>query len=92
MKIFILNLWKIILGNKSFTRIIGLILLIPPILSVFFFLLDVFGFGCEITQFEYLSAEWIGYYDNGGFTSSLPLYLGLMGAIGAYLIKGTDNN
>lgn len=107
MKIFILNLWKIILGNKSFTRIIGLILLIPPILSVFFFLLNVFGFGCEITQFEYLSGDWSGnltvryaptynsdaggFAGGAGYTSSLPFYLGFMGAVGAYLIKGTDN-
>ena len=88
MKIFISNLWKIILGNKSFTRITGLVLLIRPILSVFFFLLNVFGSSCEITQFENLSGDWPGNLtvhfaptynsDTGGFageagyTSSLP--------------------
>lgn len=55
MKIFISNLWEIILRNKSFTRITGLVLLIRPILSVFFFLLNVFGFGCEIHNLKILA-------------------------------------
>lgn len=106
MKSSIFKLWKIIIGDKSFTRIIGILLLIPPILSVFFFLLSVFGLDCDLIQFENLSEVWRGGYEvyyapeysskaggfagGAGYTSSLPFYLGFMGAIGAYLIKDTD--
>lgn len=79
MKMFFLKLWIIILGDKSCSRIIGLLLLLPSIISVLFVLINVFGFG-----FYSFGDLWDDY------TSSFPFYLGFMGAIGAYLIKGTD--
>lgn len=108
MRTLLFNLWSLFIGDKSFSIILGLILLVPPIINILFFLLNILGLGCKITQFEYLSDKWYGYVciyssptynpDAGGFaggagcTSSLPLYSSFMGTVGAYLIKGTDNN
>ena len=60
MKLLFKKLWISILGDKSFARIIGIIFLVPPILSVLFFLLSVCGFNCDIIQFECLSESWKG--------------------------------
>ena len=41
-------------------------------------------------QMEQFGRHWVGAYDSGdggGFTSSLPIYIGLMAIAGAYLIK-----
>lgn len=41
-------------------------------------------------QMEQFGRHWVGAYDSGdggGFTSSLPIYIGLMALAGAYLIK-----
>ena len=78
-------------------RIFGIILLIPPILGVLLFLLNLFvkdpGSIAALTN---LSWKWTGSYDysieggGGGFTSAAPIYLGLMAIAGAILLKGTD--
>jgi hypothetical protein len=90
-------------------RVFGIILLIPPILCVFLFLINlIFGNdGGDITGLDNLSENWTGSYfegrglgrysrdgvtfpGSGGFTSSAPIYLGLMAIAGALLLKGTD--
>ena len=84
--------------NIKLERIFGIILLIPPILCVLLFLLNLFiknpGSVSELTN---LSGMWTGNvnYDaqtggGGGFTSAAPIYLGLMAIAGALLLKGTD--
>lgn len=82
--------------NIPLRKKIGFILLIPAIWSVMSFsLITVFGetLNDEIEsrlQMEQFGRHWVGAYDSGdggGFTSSLPIYIGLMALAGAYLIK-----
>jgi hypothetical protein len=72
-------------------RVIGIILLIPPVIGVLLFTLNLFSndFG-RIVELRNLSGEWTGSYDNGGYTSAAPIYLGLMAIAGSILLKGTD--
>lgn len=72
-------------------RIFGIILLIPPFIGVFLFLLNLLSSDAgKIPELKNLSSEWTGSYDTGGYTSAAPIYLGLMAIAGAYLLKGTD--
>lgn len=76
--------------------IAGFILLIPPLLSVFLFLINVYDLNPgSISKLEGIeSLTWTGdyYVDNdgggAGYQSPIPIYLGLMAIGGAYLIKG----
>lgn len=82
-------------------RVIGIILLIPPLLGVFLFLLNLFfGNIDDIVTMSNLSQRWSGrmewaYTGNAGagagYTSSTPIYLGLMAIAGAVLLKGSGN-
>ncbi|MBL7863163.1 MAG: hypothetical protein JNJ65_18530 [Cyclobacteriaceae bacterium] len=73
-------------------KVIGYILLIPPILSVALFVLQIY-FGQELKVFNITSpfflSAWTGFIGGtgGGYTSLLPLYFGIMAIAGAYLIK-----
>ena len=71
-------------------KIIGYILLTPPVLSVFLFMANIFGFNVT-PVFIKLALEWTGALNTGsgggGYTSALPFYFGLMAIAGAYLIK-----
>ncbi len=72
-------------------RMLGCILLIPPLLSVFLFVLSVFsnhdrGYSSNTIQLGHLGSIWSGAGD-GGWTSAAPLYLGLMAIAGAILIS-----
>jgi hypothetical protein len=72
----------------NFSRIIGYILLVPPLLSVLLFLAQLLSGDKLLMKFIY--TFWTGQLDlnnGGGFTSALPLYFGLMAIAGAYLIK-----
>lgn len=78
-------------------RIIGIILLLPPILSVLLFFFNLLSNDMgNIVGMRNLSSEWTGTYgyarDNGGggYTSAAPIFLGLMAIAGALLLKGTD--
>jgi hypothetical protein len=74
-------------------RIIGIILLIPPTLSVVLFLLNLLSRGNgDIVEMRNLSSNWSGniYGPGGGFTSATPIYFGLMAIGGAILLRGTD--
>ena len=59
----------------------GIVLLIPGIISVFIFLISLFG---RIDLFENLSNDWTGFGDS---ISALPFYFGLTSICGAYLVK-----
>ena len=80
--------------NIRLERILGIILLIPPILGVFMFILSLFT--QDLGQMNNLSSKWTGRLDydsdggGGGYTSAAPIYLGLMAIAGALLLKGTD--
>jgi hypothetical protein len=74
-------------------RIFGIVLLIPPAIGVILFLLNlVSNDPGNIPELRNLSNNWTGDYDSdgGGYTSSAPIYLGLMAIAGALLLKGTD--
>ena len=78
-------------------RILGIILLIPPIIGVILFLLNLLSNDLgDIPKMENLSDNWTGKYGyaseggGGGYTSATPIYLGLMAIAGALLLKGTD--
>lgn len=79
---------------------IGFTLLLPAIWSVISFsLITVFGenlnddpiyddpFIESRVQMENFGADWTGNMEEGGYSSSLPIYIGLMAIAGAYLIK-----
>ena len=92
-------------GRKiKLERIFGIILLVPPILGVFMFLLGLLF--TNNVGLSNLSVYWNGYAYAGntgdefsvgvegngfGFTPGLPIYFGLMAIAGAILLKGTDN-
>lgn len=83
--------------NIRLERILGIILLIPPIIGVFLFLLNLLSNDIgDIPEMRNLSAEWTGAYGyrdgGGGYTSAAPIYLGLMAIAGAMLLKGTEKN
>lgn len=79
----------------NFQGVIGIILLIPPLLSVIFFLLSVFSSDTgssysstgKVPQLKNLSSDWTGSFDTGGYTSAAPIYLGLMAIGGAILLS-----
>lgn len=75
-------------------RVLGIVLLIPPVIGVLLFLINLFfDRPGDIPELENLSREWTGTYgDNGGYTSAAPIYLGLMAIAGAILLKGTDRS
>ena len=69
----------------SIERVIGIIFLIPPILGVIFFILNVFISRVgNIPELSNLGSEWTG---SGGYMSAAPVYLGLMAIAGAMLLK-----
>lgn len=72
-------------------RVFGIILLIPPILSVgLFFINLIMDNPGDIPELRNLSSKWTGSFDNGGYASTAPIYFGLMAIAGAILLKGTD--
>lgn len=66
--------------NKEIPKIVGYVLLTPPLLSVLLFL------GQFLTGYDALIDMSKGYGWTGN-TSPLPIYFGLMAIAGAYLIK-----
>jgi hypothetical protein len=78
--------------NVKLERVLGIILLIPPVIGVLLFLLNLMDQNIgDIPEMKNLSSEWTGDADRGGgYTSAAPIYLGLMAIAGAFLLKGTD--
>lgn len=87
-----------LLSLYNWERIVGLLLLLPPLLSVFLFILDLFcGPINDIVTMQNLSKNWtarISWEYTGtntgagaGATSATPIYLGLMAIAGSILLK-----
>ncbi|MFA7381260.1 MAG: hypothetical protein WC150_12430 [Bacteroidia bacterium] len=80
--------------NIRLERIFGIILLIPPIIGVLLFLLNLIS--DDFGRMSNLSTHWTGDWNyggdagGGGYTSAAPIYLGLMAIAGSILLKGTD--
>lgn len=54
-------------------RIFGIILLIPPLIGVILFLLNLLSDDPgNIPMLRNLSSKWTGNYDSGGYTSAAP--------------------
>lgn len=79
---------KIII-EKKIECIIGILFLIPPILGVIAFILQLFNADTDFSELYNLSANWTVDYDGngGGGMSAAPIYLAIMAFVGAYLIK-----
>ena len=76
----------------NWSKVFGVILLTPPIISVFLFVIALFGVNLTFHAFNFNSfwAGKIDYADNsggGGYSSPVPLYLGLLAIAGGYLFK-----
>lgn len=69
--------------------IIGVLFLLPPILGVVLFTLNVFGLDGYIDSLDYLSINWTG-GDNA--MSAAPIYLGLMAIAGAFMVHSAVKN
>jgi hypothetical protein len=82
----------------SLETIVGIVLLIPPIIGVFLFLINLLVLDSgKISEMGNLSNQWTGDYGfagegggGGGYTSAAPIYLGLMAIAGAILLKNGD--
>lgn len=68
---------------------IGVLFLIPPILGVILFTLNVFGLDGYIDSLDYLSVNWTG---GDGAMSAAPIYLGLMALAGAFMVHSAIKN
>lgn len=73
---------------KNVQKIIGYILLFPPILSVLLFTVNLLvKDSADIFKLTNLSPEWTGSFGSeGGYMSATPVYFGLMAIAGVYLI------
>ena len=78
---------------------LGVLFLIPPIVGVVFFVLNILG--ADVNFYSILESWYcINDYENNLSTSTslvysptlaIPIYLGLMAIVGAYLVKGNLN-
>lgn len=81
--------------EKKIECVLGIVFVIPPILGVVAFLMNLFDIESfnHFSSLSNLSFNWTGGYGyssdggGGGAMSATPLYLGLMAIAGAYLIK-----
>ena len=76
-----------IVKSKRIECFIGLFLLLPPILGVIAFVLQIFEADTDFSMMRELSSAWTAKYDQGGGMSAAPIYLGVMALAGVYLIK-----
>ena len=77
----------VIVKAKRIECFIGLFLLLPPILGVIAFVLQIFEADTDFSMMRELSSAWTAKYDQGGGMSAAPIYLGVMALAGVYLIK-----
>ena len=66
---------KAVIKAKKVECIVGLFFLLPPVLGVFAFVLQLFDAGTDFSMLRDLSSNWTN------------VYLGLMALAGVYLIK-----
>lgn len=82
---------KTIIKAKKIECWIGIFLLIPPVLGVLAFVLQLFNADTDFSMMRNLSSDWTTNYGyaqgGGGGMSAAPIYLGLMAISGVYLIK-----
>ena len=86
---------KAVIKAKKVECIIGLFFLLPPVLGVFAFVLQLFDADTDfsmlrdLSSMRDLSSNWTYGYssEGGGGMSAAPIYLGLMALAGVYLIK-----
>ena len=76
-----------IVKAKRIECFIGLFLLLPPILGVIAFVLQIFEADTDFSMMRELSSAWTAKYDQGGGMSAAPIYLAVMALAGVYLIK-----
>ena len=76
-----------IVKAKRIECFIGLFLLLPPILGVIAFVLQIFEADTDFSMMRELSSAWTAKYDQGGGMSAAPIYLGVMALAGVYLLK-----
>ena len=76
--------FTVMINGKIIEAIIGIILLIPPILGVVAFTLNLFDWGGKFAGMDHLSSNWTNY---GEAMSAAPIFLGLMALAGVYLLK-----
>lgn len=83
---------KIVIKAKKVECIIGLFFLLPPVLGVFAFVLQLFNADTDFSMLRDLSSNWTNDYssEGGGGMSAAPIYLGLMAIAGVYLIKDSS--
>lgn len=82
---------KTIIKAKKIECWIGILFLIPPVLGVLAFVLQLFDADTDFSTMCNLSSDWTTNYGydqgGGGGMSAAPIYLGLMAIAGVYLIK-----
>ena len=72
---------------KILQRVLGLILLLPALFWAFFFIIGLW-LPNEVIDEMWVNAVFLtGGYPGNEVSVNLPLYLGTMAAVGAYLIK-----
>lgn len=81
-------------SKVSIQRVFGILLLIPPALSVLLLLINLIDRNPgAIVELRNLSNNWTGDYGynstggGGGYTSAAPIYFGLMAIAGAILLR-----
>jgi len=78
--------------HLSISKIVGYILLTPPVISVLAFMIEIF-LDKNLLRNVVRRGVWSGFISEAGqagYTTALPFYFGLMAIAGAYLIK--DNS
>jgi hypothetical protein len=73
----------------NISTVVGYILLTPPLVGVLLFTYTLFSDSGFFILNSWEDEFWSGVYskEGGGYSSTIPLYLGLMAIAGAYLIK-----
>lgn len=82
---------KAIIKAKKMECWIGILFLVPPILGVLAFVLQLFDTDTDFSTMKDLSSSWTTKYGygqgGGGGMSAAPVYLGLMALAGVWLVK-----
>ena len=81
---------KAIIIEKRVECILGILFLIPSVLGVIFFLINLFGGEGDLIELSKLGGEWGAWVREGGASMSpAPVFIGLMAIAGVLLIKNS---